>query len=76
MFNKFSASFKRAWAGLPESWRVHIVSGARTFVSTFLTEILAMIATSTNLSLSRMALIGALNVAVRAAIKSGAPIQK
>lgn len=76
MFSKISASLKRSWEGLPASWRGHIVSAIHTFVSTFLTEILAMVATSTDLSLSRMAIIGALNVAIRAAIKTSSPIQK
>lgn len=76
MFSKLSASIKRAWNGLPDSWRAHIVSGTQTFVSTFATEILAMIATSTDLSVSRMALIGALNVAIRAVIKTSVPVQK
>ena len=76
MFSKISASFKRSWEDLPESWRVHVVSAVHTFISTFLTEILAMVATSTDLSFSRMAIIGALNVAIRAAIKTGSPIQK
>lgn len=76
MFNKLSASIKQAWERLPLSWRVHVVSAVNTFASTFLTEILAMVATSTDLSLSRMALIGALNVAIRAAIKTSSPVQK
>lgn len=76
MFKKLSDSILSAWNKLPVTWRTHIVSAVNTFVSTFATELLAMIATTTNLSISRMALIGALNVAVRAVVKSGSPIQK
>lgn len=76
MFSKLSASLRQSWEKLPLAWRVHVVSAVNTFVSTFLTEILAMIATSTDLSISRMAIIGALNVAIRAAIKTGSPVQK
>lgn len=67
---------RQTWEKLPVSYRAHIVSAVHTFVSTFATEVLAMIATSSDLSISRMALIGALNVAIRAVIKSSAPMQK
>lgn len=59
-----------AWAGLPEPWRHHIVSAVHTFVSTFITELMAMLVTTTDFSVSRFMLIAAMNAAIRAVVKS------
>jgi hypothetical protein len=53
------------WLQLPQTWRIHLVSAFNTFVSAFVTEILWLLSTSTDFSITRTALFGALSVAVR-----------
>ena len=59
---------RQAWLGLPESWRTHAASMFNTFVSTFVTELGYMAMTSSDFTLSRFVVFGALNAAVRATL--------